>query len=416
MIGMHRKLFQRVIIIISGLLLIAACKKKTKTEVVEIPATPGRPSVTTLAVDSISSSSVVLSGQITREGNGDISTAGFCWSDEKLPLVDETPTNYQFPDNKFRYRLTGLKPGTNYNFRAFATNEKGIGYGEVITFKTLEGWKKLEVTPNPQLPMFNDMASTGTKLVGLGYNAIYTSNDNGLTWSSSSNSLMGNINCIANKGEILFAGTSSGLYVSNNGGGIWIPATNGLPGNNSISRLHVHENYIFAANTYSVFRSADNGATWAAITFSNSFDYIVGMASQGSSIMMHRGYFTYQSDDNGTSWSQVSSTQNIYPNDFKGTANALVAISSQQIYRSVDKGKTWINKNLSGYFNKLTTSGNNAVVYGNGSNGIYISLDGGDNWFQNSGGLQGTTLNSCVFHKNYILASTYNGLYKLVLN
>ena len=35
--------------------------------------------------------------------------------------------------------MTGLRPNTAYNVRAYATNDAGTAYGEVLTFTTLPG-------------------------------------------------------------------------------------------------------------------------------------------------------------------------------------------------------------------------------------------------------------------------------------
>lgn len=408
-------LIKTLSVIVCGILVITACKKKVKTEVIEIRTAPGLPSVTTLAVDSLSSSSAVLSGQITREGNGDVAVAGFCWSDVTTPIVDQTPTSQQLPASRFRYRLTGLKPGTKYSFRAYATNEKGVGYGEVISFETSQGWKKLETGQGSVPYLLNNMVSTGTKLVGASNNNIYSSADNGLTWSSASSSLMGSIYCIANLGEILFAGCSNGLYISNNGGALWVPANSSVIGGNTISYLKAYGNVMFAASNYSLFRSTDNGQNWALVNVDNTFNYVSAITSQGNSVLLFKGSSVFQSDDGGSNWTSTQ-LMSVIPSMVSATNDALLGISNQQIVRSVDKGKTWASTNLTGYFNDIVTFGNRAITSSGFNNSIYLSNDNGKSWINNNGGLENMTIGSFVFHKDYLLASTYSGIYKLTLN
>jgi hypothetical protein len=358
---------------------------------------------------------VVLTGQITREGNGDIAVAGFCWSDVTTPSVDQTPTSQQSPASKFRYRLTGLKPGTKYSFRAYATNEKGVGYGDVISFQTSQGWKKLE-TGQVGLPnVFSKMLSTGTKLVGANNFNIYSSADNGLTWSTASSSLMGSIYSMANLGETLFAGCSNGLYVSNNGGTLWVPVNNNAISNNSISYLKAFGNTMFAASNYSLFRSTDNGLNWTVVNVDNNYNYVSGLTSHGNSVLVFKGSSVFQSDDNGNNWT-ATQLMSAVPSRISATNEGLLGISGQQIVRSLDKGKTWTTTNIQGYFYDLITSGNRAITSSGSNSNVYLSNDNGKSWLVNNGGLEYLNPGSFVFHKDYLLASTNSGIYKLILN
>ena len=92
------------------------------------------PTVTTNEVTEITATSAIVGGQITDAGNGTISESGICYKtgEEEWTCVALTATN-----NAFSTALEGLTPNTAYTVRAYATNEEGTGYGEEVTFTTL---------------------------------------------------------------------------------------------------------------------------------------------------------------------------------------------------------------------------------------------------------------------------------------
>lgn len=88
-----------------------------------------------------------LNGVILGQGDGPISQYGFVYNEQSTatsPTLENSqkielgalPTTAQF---QFIYsrQLTGLKTGTGYSFRAFATNVGGTTYGPVGSFTTL---------------------------------------------------------------------------------------------------------------------------------------------------------------------------------------------------------------------------------------------------------------------------------------
>ncbi len=81
---------------------------------------------------------VLIEGVITDNGGGTISSKGLCWSESKLlPELSDEKIISSDAGNSFAAYLTCLKPNTNYNIRAFATNKAGTAYGEPITITTL---------------------------------------------------------------------------------------------------------------------------------------------------------------------------------------------------------------------------------------------------------------------------------------
>ena len=92
------------------------------------------PTVTTNAVTDITTNSALVGGAITNDGNGTISESGICY---KTGNEDWTCVSIAATNNAFSMTLTGLTANTTYTVRAYATNEEGTGYGEEVSFTTL---------------------------------------------------------------------------------------------------------------------------------------------------------------------------------------------------------------------------------------------------------------------------------------
>jgi uncharacterized protein (TIGR02145 family) len=103
-------------------------------------ATIATPTVSTSEISNITINSAQSGGNLTSDGNGTISEKGIVWSTTQNPTKE---TNDGLTSNgdgigEFTSNLIDLIDGTTYYVRAYATNEKGTGYGEEIQFSTIE--------------------------------------------------------------------------------------------------------------------------------------------------------------------------------------------------------------------------------------------------------------------------------------
>ena len=82
--------------------------------------------------------SVTVKASVLDAGLGEVSKYGFCYSSEnKNPTTDHLVIEHIHGDTKeFTAVIDGLKPETTYYFRAYAENEKGVGYSNVIEYTT----------------------------------------------------------------------------------------------------------------------------------------------------------------------------------------------------------------------------------------------------------------------------------------
>lgn len=100
-----------------------------------------RPTISTTAVDSISSNGAVCGGIISSNGGWEIIRCGLCWGLSKYPDTTNSILLVEPVSFKFSRHITGLSPNTEYYVRAFAENAIGISYGdgEGIKFMTANG-------------------------------------------------------------------------------------------------------------------------------------------------------------------------------------------------------------------------------------------------------------------------------------
>ncbi|MCD8236777.1 MAG: fibronectin type III domain-containing protein [Prevotellaceae bacterium] len=97
------------------------------------------PSVATSSATDITETSARVSGSITSDGNGTVSSKGFCWSTTNAaPTVGDSKHEVSGDGTSFATVLTGLVPGQRYYVRFYAVNEKGTAYGETVEFTTVK--------------------------------------------------------------------------------------------------------------------------------------------------------------------------------------------------------------------------------------------------------------------------------------
>jgi uncharacterized protein (TIGR02145 family) len=96
----------------------------------------GVPTLTTVAVTSITLTTAVSGGTITADGSGAITARGVVWSTTTGPTIAGSKTTDGTGIGTFASTLTPLNPGTTYYVRAYATNSAGTAYGNELSFTT----------------------------------------------------------------------------------------------------------------------------------------------------------------------------------------------------------------------------------------------------------------------------------------
>lgn len=92
------------------------------------------PTVTTNPATAITTGHATLNGFLNDDG-GEACGCGFEWGTTIIYGIT-TPTDSKVTGETLSQVIGGLDPGTEYHFRAFATNSEGTGYGDDMSFTT----------------------------------------------------------------------------------------------------------------------------------------------------------------------------------------------------------------------------------------------------------------------------------------
>lgn len=155
-----------------------------KKETFTTNSLPTIPSVITGNVVEKGSSTAEVKGQITSLGNIDkILHYGHVWSKTDNPTIDacqHTDLGELTQTGTYTSTLTDLDANTPYYYRAYATNEKGTGYGETLILTTTVGSASV-VTIEPKNISHNS-ATVGGEITDTGGNDIV---EKGVCWGTS---------------------------------------------------------------------------------------------------------------------------------------------------------------------------------------------------------------------------------------
>ena len=100
---------------------------------------PVLPTLNTLPINTITVSTAYSGGNITDDGNDNISARGICWSILANPTTADSKTTDGIGTGVYSSSLAGFNAATTYHVRAYATNSVGTAYGNDLSFATLAG-------------------------------------------------------------------------------------------------------------------------------------------------------------------------------------------------------------------------------------------------------------------------------------
>lgn len=100
---------------------------------------PSAPTVETSEVTNIKSKMAMGGGKVTSSGGFAVTKRGVCWSTSQYPTVTNDHTENGTGAGEFFSNIGNLQPSTTYYVRAYAENERGVAYGNQVTFQTESG-------------------------------------------------------------------------------------------------------------------------------------------------------------------------------------------------------------------------------------------------------------------------------------
>jgi len=360
------------------------------------------------------------------------------------------------PNNKlvnivscFAFQGTNIYVGTLDSGIFYSTN-KGESWSEINNGLTSLSVNKIIIKDN------NIYAGT---FIG----GVSLSTNNGESWSAVSSDLLkpvykkNNIYCLALNGTKLFAGTSYGLYSTEDNGSTWSACHSGLASTNVVS-LYKNGNNLFAGTNNGIFQSSNYGENWECLN--SDLDYSIevrGIIKENDKIFIGTNLKgVLMSTDNGGNWTELNSgiSDLTTSNLIKYGSKIYFSTSIGKIYVSSNYGENWtlINPTSSGfpsYAGKIKLTIKNSMIYagtnngcfytfnngkswnnisdslanknilslalcgdilfvGTSGKGIFSTSDSGNTWFEANNGLTDSIVNVILVYKNYIFAGTNN--------
>lgn len=262
----------------------------------------------------------------------------------------------------------------------------GTKEGIYRTLKTNLNWSA--VNNNLDNIKVNAILCTDSTVFIAKENKIYKSVDNGTTWQLSNTFSSGNrINKLIAINDSIFALTKlEGIYISDNNGTDWAAINNGLK-KMSTSSITKHKNQFFLANEDGVFKDITN---WQNVSRHIICSHILDLEKNDSCIAAIDFYNVSITKDKGLNWD--NSTESIsmgivwnivnLDNTLLFVANSPEYVPQKNLtYITSDNGITWQNKTDLIFDHttfKLKSSGNKVIAVG--SDYVFLSKDKGTTW------------------------------------
>lgn len=336
---------------------------------------------------------------------------------------------------------TGLRVGKRF-FNQFAISEGVflLGFEEIGVYRSLdegftwtgslEGLGAHSAIDNC-ITVYGDTVMSGTHTDG-----VFRSPDNGTTWErigttdpfdTLSNAVV--FTTLRPQPGLLLAGTCGngmGLYRSANNGQTWAHITDGLPdqdgsGFTCMNSLTMSGANVIAATTEGLYYSTDLGLTWNASNITGPITYAAGLAANGNAacvgISSGSPAGIYRSTNGGANWQQVS----FYPDVLAIASDGVdhfYAGSFSQNYRSTDNGLSWnpVGPGIPGGSGGFCNVAIGAHVFVGNSTGVYHSDNYGGTFTDANIGLDpemNRAVQGLAANDTYVFAGVHrNGIWR----
>lgn len=164
------------------------------------------PVLTTAAISGITQTTAVSGGNVTSDGGSPVTARGVCWSTHATPTTADSKTTNGTGTGTFTSNINGLTGNTKYYVRAYATNDKGTGYGQEVSFNSSPVLPTV-TTSDPYAT--STTTGTGGGTVSIDGGSPVTAR--GVCWSTSANPTIANSKTSDGTGTGTFSSSISGL-------------------------------------------------------------------------------------------------------------------------------------------------------------------------------------------------------------
>lgn len=234
-------------------------------------------------------------------------------------------------------------------------------------------------------------------------------------WEQASGTENLDMQSLGSKGEYHFAGGATGAYVSIDEGMTYTLSNNGNDSNGP-TRGFTHDSlYIYNCTSQGVFRTEDNGVTW--LSKSNGLGSLLshGILSVNEHLV-HVGPFGVSiSSDMAENWAPAGLTGT----DVRCVTNIgdtlFVGTNGNGLYKSIDWGENWTlltNGVSSSTFRAIQSYGNILFAGGEIGTGVFRSTNFGANWELLDNGIASAAFRGFGYNDDLLVAgSTGSGVY-----
>lgn len=291
---------------------------------------------------------------------------------------------------------TGL---TNPNARAIAVLGTTVlaGTDDGVFRSTDNGQRWTAANAGLSGHAVKSLGAVGTTLYVGTNDGAFRSPDNGANWTGVNAGLSNlEIYSFAAIGSKVFAGTrglveqdsagnilSGGVYVTNDNGQSWRAVNNGLI-DPYIGGLVASGIALFAATTYGVCRSTDQGESWQVVK-GPGLDIPGGLVVSGTTLYLRATFGISRSTDNGNNWTHI---RDLYLITCLGASDTAVFLGTDdgEILRSTNSGQSWqqVYQTTSATFpyrfiSSFAARGTTLLATA-ANDGVLLSTDNGASW------------------------------------